>query len=133
MFSLTIIRFLGFDTLFLLYNVPVSIAFVLWLFERVERRATFSRAQIALDIPVIALAATRFVYAVPFISGHGVFLTYAIITAWARSVRLAAVLILIQVLVFKLGIFQDLTVFGGMLVGAAAGATHRFLGRKRQA
>lgn len=104
----------------LYYFVPIGVPFVAFLFDRAERRAGLTRAQWLVDGPLVALALTRAVFPVPFISGHALFLAYALLTTRSWVGRLTAAVILLQVAYIKIALWHDPTVFGGALLGAAA-------------
>ncbi len=103
----------------LYYFVPIGVPFVAFLFDRAERRALLTRAQWLVDGPLVALALTRAVFPVPFISGHALFLAYAVLTTRSWVGRLTAAVILIQVAYIKIALWHDPTVFGGALLGVA--------------
>lgn len=104
----------------LYYFVPIGVPFVAFLFDRAERRATLMRGQWLVDVPLVALALTRAVVPVPLISGHALFLAYAMLTTRSRVARWTAAAILLQVAYIKIVLWHDPTVFGGALLGAAA-------------
>lgn len=99
----------------LLYDVPIGVPFVLFLLERRPSR---------LDLGVIALALVRAVYALPLISGHALFLSYALGTARTWLLRAAAALVLGEVLWLKYQ-WGDWTALGGILLGTALAAWRR--------
>ncbi len=103
----------------LYYFVPIGVPFVAFLFDRAERRALLTRAQWLVDAPLVALALTRAVVPVPLISGHALFLAYAVLTTRSWVGRLTATVILIQVAYIKIALWHDPTVFGGALLGVA--------------
>ncbi len=104
----------------LYYSVPIGVPFVAFLFDRAERRATLTRGQWLIDVPLVGLALTRAVVPVPLISGHALFLAYALLTTRSRVARWTAAAVLLQVAYVKIVLWHDPTLFGGALLGAAA-------------
>lgn len=109
-----------------LYVAPVIIPFVAFLFDRAERFRSWTGAQCMVDAFVIGLSVYRAVGHVPLVSGHALFLTYALLTARSRVARAAALVVLIQVLYLKLLIWHDpVTPSGALLLGSAAALVYR--------
>ena len=111
----------------LYYYVPVGIPFVAFLFDRFAEWNRVSRAAWLIDPPVLALALWRSVYPVPFVSGHALFLTFALLTTHSRLVQVTSALVLLEVIVVKIFLWQDPTLFGGMIVGLLAGRVFRWM------
>jgi hypothetical protein len=108
-------RFDGdFEALLVYYFAPIGAPFVAFLFDRAEKPRFILWW---LDASVIVLSLARGLVEVPLISGHALFLTYALLTTRTRVARLTALVILLQVAYLKLLVWQDLTFFGGMVVG----------------
>lgn len=104
----------------LTYVVPIGVPFVAFLFDRAEQRGTLSVRQWVVDVPVIVVALVRAAYPVPFISGHALFLAYALLTTRSWVGRLTAAVILIQVAYIKIVLWHDPTLFGGVIAGVLA-------------
>jgi len=119
--ALTTILFDGEREWFILYySVPIGVPFVAFLCDRAERWEQQARWQWLIDAPLIALALTRAVVPIPLISGHALFLAYALLTTRTAVARSAAAVILIQVAYLKIVLWQDPTVLGGVLLGTVA-------------
>jgi hypothetical protein len=104
------------------YFAPIGVPFVAYVFDRAEYRRD---VRWPIDIPLVIVSFLRAVFPIPFISGHALFLSYAILTVHTRVARWTAIIILIQVAYVKLFVWHDLTLFGGIIVGAlAAFASH---------
>jgi len=63
------------------YVVPIVIPFVSFLFDRAQHWRMTSLARVLCDVLVVGLAIGRVVTHVPLISGHTLFLSYAILTS----------------------------------------------------
>lgn len=98
----------------LMYSVPIGIPFVAFLFDRLER---WHEIKWAIDVPVIILAVLRSLVPVPLISGHALFLSYALLTTHTWLARLTAALIMVQVIYLKAFVWKDETLIGGLIVG----------------
>src|SRR5690349_11762015 len=84
--------------LLLYYFAPIGVPFVAYLFDRAER---WREVVWFIDIPVVILALLRSAYPIPIVSGHSLFLTYALFTTRSWVARLTAALILIEVIYLK--------------------------------
>ena len=110
----------------LYYFAPITFPFVCFLFDRAETltNAAEPRWPWLVDLPVLALSITRAFYALPFISGHAFFLSYALLTTRNKPARISAAVVLLEVAYLKIFLWQDATLFGGM---AAAGISAALL------
>jgi hypothetical protein len=123
------------DVGFLLYVTLVGVPFVAFAHDRLARwprgpggpSGRWRPAQFALDAPVIAVALVRGLGLIPFVSGHAMFLAYALWTSRAPLVRWTALAVLAQVAYVK-GFGADRSLWWGLLAGSIAGALHRRLG-----
>ena len=114
------------------YDLPIAVPFVLFLRDRWQARASWSGALRALDLAVIGVAllrpATIALGRAPFpplVSGHALFLTYALLTTRSRLLRLVSGAVLLQVLYAKVVLWGEPSVYGGMLFGLVAAALWR--------
>jgi hypothetical protein len=104
------------------YVVPVGVPFVMYGFDRAARWREIRPIQWAIDLLVLLLSLSRaFTTAIPLISGHALFLTYALLTSRSWVMRVVTILVLLQVAYLKLFVVRDLTLFGGLVVGLVAG------------
>jgi hypothetical protein len=120
--------------MFYLYNVPIALPFAAFWLERGTTYRSQRRFALCLDIVVVALALARvFVPPFPFVSGHALFATYALLTASTHSLRWTAAFALAATLVLKLAVWGDWrTAAAGMAVAALfASARRRRPGRAR--
>lgn len=118
-------RWLVYD---LYYNLPIVVPFVLFLLHRARTRGELGARRIAIDVAVVALAASRVVLPVPGISGHTLFLTHAMRTTGGVA-RAAAVLVFLEVTVIKLALWHDLSWGGGLVIGLLSARAWRFVSR----
>jgi hypothetical protein len=96
--------------------VPM-IAFML---ERVEHTREANFFQHGVDFLVFGLAVGRVVGNVPFISGHTLLLSYALLCSKSRIVRVSALLVLVQTLYLKYFVWHDFVTSNvGIVLGCA--------------
>lgn len=101
----------------LFYSVPIAVPFTAFAFDRLARWRT---TLWWLDVPLVILALLRAFWPLPFISGHALFLTYALLTTRLSVARWSAGLILFQVIYLKALLWHDSTLIGGVLLGLGA-------------
>ncbi len=111
----------------LIYDAPIGFVFVTFVLDRLQLGRALLAWRSVVDALAVALALSRAFYEVPFISGHALFLSYALFTCRGWVARLAAGLVLLQVLYLKVVAWGDPTVYGGMLVGVALALVWRRL------
>ena len=103
------------------YHAPIGFAFVTYLFDRIERWSQLQWRQWLVELPVLALALTRTLLPVPYISGHALFLNYVLLTTPPGLAWWIAALVFIDVAYIKLVRLRDATLIGGIGVGLFAG------------
>jgi hypothetical protein len=116
------LRFSG-DKLFgiYLYVVPIVIPFSAFLFDRAERFRQINFIQLATDGLVVGTAIWRVIGNVPFISGHALFLAYALLSTRSRVAQITAAIVMIQVIYLKYIVWRDwITPTSGIVLGAIA-------------
>ena len=102
------------------YFVPLMVPLIAFMFERVEHVREANFFQHGVDYLVFALAVGRVVGNVPYISGHTLLLSYALLQSKSRLVRISAILVLVQTLILKYFVWGD---FVTSNVGIALGCT----------
>jgi hypothetical protein len=118
---------------YLSYIVPIGFPFVGFVFDRMDRffsepRGGWKQTSVYItDLAVVILATARAFTPIPFISGHALFLTYALLTVKSRWVRIPAAVVLLQVIYFKVFMWSDMTVVGGIGLGLAAAGLAKYL------
>jgi hypothetical protein len=102
------------------YFVPLMVPMIAFMFERVEHVREANFFQHGLDFLVFGLAVGRVVGDVPFISGHTLLLSYALVCSRSRIVRISAILVLVQTLYLKYFLWHDfVTSTVGIILGSA--------------
>ena len=114
------------------YVVPIIIPFVAFLFDRAEHLRETSIGRIVVDAIVIGLAVGRVVAHVPLISGHTIFLAYAIFSSRSRLVIVSASLVMLQAIYLKYFVWHDaVSSTSGIILGlVAAYLVNRFQRRR---
>lgn len=114
------------------YTLPIVVPFVLFLRDRWRARRSWIGFPRALDIAVVGVALLRPVTIAlghapfpPLVSGHALFVTYALLATRSPLLRLCAGVVLLQVFYAKVFMWGEPSVYGGMLLGVAAAALWR--------
>ena len=103
------------------YVVPIVIPFVAFLFDRAERFRQSNHIQLALDVLIVGTAIWRVIGHVPFISGHALFLTYALFSSRSRVAQITAAIVMLQVIYLKYIVWHDwITPTSGIVLGMLA-------------
>ena len=112
------------------YVVPIVVPFVAFLFDRAERFHQPGLLRPAIDALVTGTSIWRALGHVPYVSGHALFLTHCVLTARSRVARVAAVLVLLQVIYLKYVVWHDwVSSTSGIILGTAAAFVWRRAGR----
>jgi hypothetical protein len=109
------------------YDAPIGFAFVIYLFDRAEQWRSIRLLQAATALLVILVALARAVKAIPFYSGHALFITFMFLTVSSKLARWTALMVMIYVICIKLFILHDPTVWGGIILALLAFAVQRYL------
>jgi len=114
------------------YNLPIAVPFVLFLRDRWQARVSWRGALRALGLGGVGVALLRPATIAlghepfpPLVSGHALFLTYALLTTRSPLLRLFAGAVLLQVIYAKVVLWGDPSVYGGMLLGLVVAALRR--------
>lgn len=103
------------------YVVPIIIPFVAFLFDRAERFRELNLKQFAVDAVVVVTAMWRVIGNVPYVSGHTLFLTYALLSSRSLVVRITGAIVMIQVIYLKYIVWHDwVTSTCGIVLGVLA-------------
>jgi hypothetical protein len=110
------------------YVVPIVVPFTAFLIDRMEQGRSESLVALVVDAAVVVTAMMRVIGNVPYVSGHALFLTYAVLRRGSLVTRLTAALVMVEVLYLKFFAWHDFItpVTGMMLAAAAALITRRF-------
>ena len=115
----------------LMYVLPIIVPFVAFLFDRGALLRTAGWPEWAIDFTVIAVSILRALGVIPLISGHALFLTYAIARPGSRLTKITALMVMLQVLYLKIFIWDDqVTPFTGIAAGLTAALIVRGLGAR---
>ena len=115
------------------YTLPILVPFVAFLFGRAQRIRELSLLELSIDVAVIAISMLRGLGYVPLVSGHVLFLTYAMARPGSRLTQITAALVMLQVVYLKFWVWHDavspaLGIALGLLAAFALGS----LGHKAQ-
>ena len=114
-----------------LYVIPIVVPFVSFLLDRAERIRSLSFVGMTVDFLVVGTSMMRVVGDVPFISGHTLFLTYAILSPASQVTRITASLVMLEVIYLKYFVWHDpVTSSTGIVLGIIAALITRRWGRK---
>jgi hypothetical protein len=103
------------------YNVTIVVPIVAFLFDRAENRRRLNALPFVIDLAVIGTAFGRVVGNVPFVSGHTLFLSYAIISTNSKFVRITAIILLTHTVYLKYFVWHDfVTSTSGIILGSIA-------------
>jgi hypothetical protein len=103
------------------YVLPIIVPFVAFVFDRARRFPRAALIELAIDSAVVVTAMMRVIGDVPFVSGHALFLTYAIRRPGSRLTRITAAIVMIQVIYLKLFVWHDVvTPLTGIILGLLA-------------
>ena len=104
------------------YVLPIIVPFVAFVFDRAERLRSASLIELTIDCVVVGTAMMRVIGDVPFVSGHALFLTYAITRPGTWLTKVTASLVMMQVLYLKFFVWRDsITPVTGIALGLLAG------------
>jgi hypothetical protein len=105
----------------LIYNGPLFILGLFWLFFRTEEYRRLQILRVLIDLAVFAIAIARFFGSSIPPSGHAILLTHTLITVSNRYYRLAALAMLIVTAGLKIS-WHDFTSLGyGIVLGIVSG------------
>ena len=115
------------------YVVPIIIPFVAFLFDRAEHLRETSITRVVVDATVIGLAVGRVIAHVPLISGHTIFLTYAMFSSRSRLVIVSASIVMLQVIYLKYFVWHDaVSSTSGIVLGFLAAYLVNRIQRRRK-
>ena len=104
-----------------MYVLPIIVPFVAFVFDRAEQFSGARSFELILDSAVVVTAIMRAIGDVPFVSGHALFLSYAIARPGRRLTKITAAAVMIQVLYLKFYVWHDLiTPITGTALGLLA-------------
>jgi hypothetical protein len=111
-----------------LYVVPIVVPFVSFLLDRFKRIRNWSFVGLTIDFLVVGTSMMRVIGDVPFVSGHTLFLTYAILSPASQVTRITASLVMLEVIYLKYFVWHDpITSSSGIVLGSIAALIARRL------
>ena len=112
------------------YVVPIVVPFVAFLFDRLGEIGDVSPVAFLVDALVVGTAMMRVVAHVPFVSGHALFLTYAIVRPGSFVTRITSAVVMLEVVYLKFFVWHDfITPITGMTLALVAAFIVRRLSR----
>lgn len=113
----------------LIYNGPLFILAIFWLFFRAQEYRSLRILRVLLDVAVISIAIARFFGSSIPPSGHALLLTHTLISVSNRYYKLAALAMLIATAGLKIS-WHDFTSLGyGIVLGMTSGMIWLWAGR----
>jgi hypothetical protein len=104
-----------------LYEVPIVVPCVAFILDRFEQWRPTSIMLLAVDVLVVATSILRARGYVPLVSGHALFLTYAMLRRGSMVTRLAAALVMLEAIYLKFLVGHDfVTPAGGIALAVLA-------------
>ena len=115
-----------------LYVVPIVVPFTAFLLDRAEQGSRAGALGLAIDTLVVVTAMMRVFGDVPYVSGHALFLTYAVLRPGSLVTRVTAALVMLEVVYLKFFVWHDrITPLTGMALALVAALTLRRFGNNR--
>jgi hypothetical protein len=103
------------------YVVPIIVPFVAFLLDRAEHIGETPAVQLIVDVVVVGFSMSRVFTDVFPVSGHTLFLTYAIFGSRSLVVVVTASLVMLQVIYLKYFVWHDVvTSTSGIILGGLA-------------
>ena len=112
------------------YVVPIVVPFIAFLFDRLAEIRDGRRICFLVDALVVGAAMMRVVSHLPFVSGHALFLSYAILRPGSLVTRITAAIVMVEVVYLKFFVWGDLvTPLTGIALGLLSAVVVRRLTR----
>jgi len=89
------------------YVLPIIVPFVAFVFDRAKQLPHAGLIELAVDSAVVITALMRALGDVPLISGHALFLIYAIARPGTRLTKITSAIVMIQVIYLKIFVWHD--------------------------
>jgi hypothetical protein len=81
-----------------MYVLPIIVPFVGFIFDRAKHFSEAVLVELILDSAVVITSIMRMIGVVPVVSGHALFLTYAMARPGSRLTKITAALVMLQVI-----------------------------------
>lgn len=103
------------------YVAPIVVPFIAFLFDRVETFRQSTVISLVVGALVILTAMWRVFGDVPYVSGHALFLTYALLSTRSRVAQITAAIVMMEVICLKFFLWRDfITPSSGIILGSVA-------------
>lgn len=104
-----------------IYVLPIIVPFTAFIFDRARHFPDAALIELIVDSAVVVTSIMRMLGVVPFVSGHALFLTYAIARPGTRLTKITAALVMLQVIYMKLFLWHDrVSPVAGTILGLLA-------------
>lgn len=115
-----------------LYVVPIVAPFVAFVVDRISSFRKAGLVEMIVDVPVVGTAMMRVIGDVPYVSGHALFLSYALLRPGSSVVtRIMAGLVLVEVLYLKFFAWHDpITPVTGTCLGGVGALMVWWIGKR---
>ena len=90
-----------------MYVLPIIVPCVAFIFDRARHFSEATLLELTIDVAVVVTSFMRMMGAVPLVSGHALFLTYAIARPGSRLTKITAALVMLQVIYLKFFVWHD--------------------------
>ena len=90
-----------------MYVLPIIVPSVAFVFDRARDFSGTTLIELTIDGAVVVISFLRMMGAVPLVSGHALFLTYAIAHPGSRLTKITAALVMLQVIYLKFLVWHD--------------------------
>lgn len=113
----------------LFYNLPLFGLAVYWILCRIQEAKNARPLAIAIDIIVVALAASRYLGSTILPSGHALFLNHSLLTTVNRLYRIIAIVLLVVTIVLKVSWGDYSSWVYGILVALCSSVLWRYVNK----
>ena len=90
-----------------IYVVPIVVPFVAFMLDRLGQLRDTTLVSAIVDVLVVGTSMMRVIGNVPLVSGHTLFLTYAILRRGSLVTRMAAAIVMAEVIYLKYFVWHD--------------------------
>lgn len=110
-----------------MYVLPIIVPCVAFIFDRAKHFSNATLVELILDSAVVITSFMRMMGVVPLVSGHALFLAYAIARPGSKLTKITAALVMLQVIFLKFFVWHD---WVSPLTGIALGLLSAFIVRR---
>ena len=104
-----------------MYVLPIIVPCVSFIFDRARHFSEATLSELTIDSGVVVTSFLRMMGIVPLVSGHALFLTYAIARPGSRLTKISAALVMLQVVYLKFFVWHDwVSPITGTILGVSA-------------